>query len=147
MPTYINILNNDLSGKNPDQISDLINLEILDLSANQLIVEIPASLANLHFLHTFSITSNKLQGPIPSVTQLQSFDASDYEGNPGLCSPPLLNQCPHIAGNKGDRDIHDEEKGACSPMASYKCGAWLHYQILGSLWFSSCQQPLEICIF
>ncbi|KAB1227868.1 Tyrosine-sulfated glycopeptide receptor 1 [Morella rubra] len=105
----------DLDGKIPDQISDLTNLEILDLSANQLTGEIPASLANLHFLNTFSIASNKLHGPIPSGTQLQSFDASDYEGNPGLCGPPLPNQCPDITDYKGDRDIHDEQKGHAVP--------------------------------
>ncbi|KAB1209593.1 Receptor-like protein 2 [Morella rubra] len=72
---------NNFFGKIPNQISELTNLERLFLSANQLTGEIPASLGNLHFLNMFRIASNKLHGPIPPGTQLQSFDASDYEGN------------------------------------------------------------------
>ncbi|KAB1227897.1 Tyrosine-sulfated glycopeptide receptor 1 [Morella rubra] len=97
----ISVANNSLNGSIPIEIGHLKQL--------QLTGEIPASLANLHFLNMFSIASNKLHGPIPSGTQLQSFDAINYEGNPGLCGPPLPNQCPYIIGNKGDNDIHDEK--------------------------------------
>jgi hypothetical protein len=54
-----------------------------------------------------------LHGPIPSGTQLQSFDASAYEGNPGLCGPPLPHECAHIVSNKGD--IRDEDDGPRIP--------------------------------
>ncbi|KAB1209595.1 Receptor-like protein 2 [Morella rubra] len=114
---------NNFFGKIPNQISELTNLERLFLSANQLTGEIPASLGNLHFLNMFRIASNKLHGPIPPGTQLQSFDASDYEGNSGLCGPPLPNQCSHITGNKDDKDIyHDEENRHAVP--------WLHISIV-----------------
>jgi Leucine-rich repeat (LRR) protein len=100
---------NNFSGSIPNQISELTNLEVLDLSANRLSGELPASLSSLHFLHVFSVANNNLHGPIPSGTQLQSFDASAYEGNPGLCGPPLLHECAHIVSNKGD--IRDEDNG------------------------------------
>jgi len=60
-------------------------------------------------LAKFSIANNNLHGPIPSGTQLQSFDAFAYEGNHGLCGPPLPHECAHIVSN--NRDIRDEDNG------------------------------------
>ncbi|XP_059430118.1 receptor-like protein 2 [Corylus avellana] len=59
------------------------------------------------------LTDNNLHGPIPLGTQLQSFDASAYEGNPGLCGPPLPHDCDHIVSNK--EDIQDEDDGPKIP--------------------------------
>ncbi|XP_040992581.1 receptor-like protein 3 [Juglans microcarpa x Juglans regia] len=105
----LNLSHNYFSGNIPDQISELTNLERLDLSANQLSGEIPKSFASLHFLHEFSVANNNLYGEIPSGTQLQSFDVSAYEGNPGLCGAPLPYECaPILHSNK---DIQDEDDG------------------------------------
>ncbi|XP_035541524.1 receptor-like protein 2 [Juglans regia] len=93
----------------PNQISEPTNLERLDLSANQLSGEIPKSFASLHFFHEFSVASNNLRRAIPSGTQLQSFDVSSYEGNPGLCGAPLPCKCAHIL--RSNKDIQDEEDG------------------------------------
>jgi hypothetical protein len=60
-------------------------------------------------LAKFSIANNNLHGPMPSGTQLQSFDAFAYEGNHGLCGPPLPHECAHIVSN--NRDIRDEDNG------------------------------------
>jgi Leucine-rich repeat (LRR) protein len=108
----------------PNQISELTNLERLDLSANQLSDEIQASLTCLHFLSHFSVAYNNLHGPIPQGTQLQSFGASAYEGNPGLCGLPLL-ECAHIVTNNGGKDIQNEERQAWIAMVSYLCGSQL----------------------
>jgi hypothetical protein len=108
----------------PNQISELTNLERLDLSANQLSDEIQASLTSLHFLSHFSVAYNNLHGPIPQGTQLQSFGASAYEGNPGLCGLPLL-ECAHIVTNNGGKDIQNEERQAWIAMVSYLCGSQL----------------------
>jgi Leucine-rich repeat (LRR) protein len=105
----LDLSHNNFSGNIPDQLSELTNLEELDLFENRLSGEIPASLSSLHFLHRFSVANNNLHGPIPSGTQLQSFDASAYEGNPGLCGPPFPHECAHIVNN--NRDIRDEDNG------------------------------------
>jgi Leucine-rich repeat (LRR) protein len=96
----LDLSHNNFSGSIPYQMSELTNLERVNLSANRLSGEIPTSLSSLHFLSKFSVANNNLHGPIPSGTQLQSFDASAYEGNPGLCGPPLPHECAHIVSNK-----------------------------------------------
>ncbi|XP_059451661.1 receptor-like protein 3 [Corylus avellana] len=106
---HLDLSHNKFSGSIPNEMSQLTNLEILDLSANQFSGEIPASLSSLHFLNNFSVANNNLHGPIPSGTQLQSFDVSAYEGNLGLCGPPLLDECAHIVRTKNDTG--DEENG------------------------------------
>jgi hypothetical protein len=104
----LNLSHNNFLGSIPNQISELTNLEELGLSGNQLSGEITASLASLHFLSQLSVANNNLHGSIPSGTQLQSFSASSYEGNVGLCGPPLP-ECAHIVSNNGDKKIQDEE--------------------------------------
>jgi hypothetical protein len=103
----LDLSHNNFSGNIPDQLSELTNLERLDLSENRLSGEIPTSLSNLHFLSKFSVANNNLYGSIPLGTQLQSFDVSAYEGNPGLCGPPLPYECAHIDSN--NEDIRDED--------------------------------------
>ncbi|XP_035541523.1 receptor-like protein 3 [Juglans regia] len=111
----LDLSHNSFSGNIPSQISELTNLEDLDLSENQLSGEIPASLTSLNFLHNLSVAGNKLHGEIPSGTQLQSFDASAYKGNPGLCGDPLP-KCGNLTRDMSrDKDIHDEEDGDSIP--------------------------------
>ncbi|KAG7951045.1 hypothetical protein I3843_13G146900 [Carya illinoinensis] len=110
----LDLSHNNFSGNIPSQISELTNLEDLDLSANKLSGEIPASLKSSNFLHNLSVADNELYGEIPSGTQLQSFDASTYKGNPGLCGAPLP-KCGHLTNDSRDNDIHDEEDGDSIP--------------------------------
>jgi Leucine-rich repeat (LRR) protein len=105
----LDLSHNNFSGNIPNQLSKLTNLETLYLSENRLSGEIPASLSSLHFLRDFSVATNDLRGPIPSGTQIQSFDASAYEGNPRLCGLPLPYECAHIVNN--NIDIWDGDNG------------------------------------
>ncbi|XP_071926005.1 receptor-like protein EIX2 isoform X2 [Coffea arabica] len=89
-----NLSKNHLNGRIPQKIGNLKQLETLDLSMNELNGEIPPSLSGLNSLSSLNLSYNKLSGPIPSGNQLQTLtDPSIYEGNIGLCGKPL-NSCP-----------------------------------------------------
>ncbi|XLR10077.1 hypothetical protein S83_038015 [Arachis hypogaea] len=84
------------------------SLESIDFSGNQLTGEIPQSITNLNFLNKLDLSYNHLEGKIPTGTQLQSFEASDFVGNK-LCGPPLLLNCT-MDGKVPDDDASDNEK-------------------------------------
>jgi hypothetical protein len=67
------------------------NIESLDISNNKFFGEIPQSMSLLNFLDYLNISCNNFDGKIPMGTQLQSFNASSYIGNPKLCGAPLNN--------------------------------------------------------
>nr|CAN64389.1 hypothetical protein VITISV_018647 [Vitis vinifera] len=90
----LNLSSNNLIGSIPTTIGQLKLLDVLDLSQNQLNGRIPDTLSQIADLSVLDLSNNTLLGKIPLGTQLQSFDASTYEGNPGLCGPPLLKRCP-----------------------------------------------------
>ncbi|XP_034223713.1 receptor-like protein 2 [Prunus dulcis] len=107
----LSLHSNNFSGIIPDQISNLKNLEVLYLNMNHLSGIIPSSLASLNFLKEFNVSYNNLGGSIPTSTQLQSFEASAFEGNPKLCGAPLPNKCEPNKGidadNKNNEDVHN----------------------------------------
>ncbi|RVW94638.1 LRR receptor-like serine/threonine-protein kinase GSO1 [Vitis vinifera] len=90
----LNLSRNNLIGSIPTTIGQLKLLDFLDLSQNQLNGRISENLSQIAGLSVLDLSNNTLSGKIPLGTQLQSFDASTYEGNPGLCGPPLLKRCP-----------------------------------------------------
>ncbi|KAJ4706240.1 Leucine-rich repeat receptor protein kinase [Melia azedarach] len=90
----LNLSRNSLTGPIPPKIGRLTFLNSLDLSQNQLNGTIPESFSHSRHLGVLNLSDNNLSGKIPSSTQLQSFDASAYIGNPELCGLPLPNKCP-----------------------------------------------------
>ncbi|KAK6943460.1 Leucine-rich repeat-containing N-terminal, plant-type [Dillenia turbinata] len=90
----LNLSGNAFTGYIPSSLGNLKQLESLDLSHNQLTGKIPSQLANLNFLSYLNLAFNDLVGLIPRGTQIQSFSAASFEGNKGLCGPPLTVDCP-----------------------------------------------------
>uniref|UniRef100_A0A7N0TX32 Leucine-rich repeat-containing N-terminal plant-type domain-containing protein n=1 Tax=Kalanchoe fedtschenkoi TaxID=63787 RepID=A0A7N0TX32_KALFE len=106
----LNLSGNHISGYIPETIGLLQKLESLDLSNNALDGHIPQSLASITSLDHLNLSHNNLSGPIPTKNQFQTFnDPSIYEGNPGLCGIPLSKVCnPH----KPNKDHHsDDDRG------------------------------------
>ncbi|XP_028760800.1 receptor-like protein EIX1, partial [Neltuma alba] len=89
----LNLSRNKLSGKIPPKIGNLGSLEFLDLSRNRLSGPIPQSLAHIDRLSVLDLSNNHLSENIPKGTQLQSFNATSYEGNLDLCGAPLNKKC------------------------------------------------------
>ncbi|XP_044473281.1 receptor-like protein 33 [Mangifera indica] len=100
----LNLSHNALTGPIPSSMGNLLQLESLDLSANMLTGVIPSELARLSFLSVLNLSKNCLAGRIPVGTQLQTFSASSFEGNEGLCGPPLTNNCP-TNSSKSERSV------------------------------------------
>ncbi|RHN57541.1 putative non-specific serine/threonine protein kinase [Medicago truncatula] len=89
----LNLSNNNLNGEITSKIGRLTSLEFLDLSRNHFSGLIPPSLAKIDCLSLLNLLDNNRSGRIPIGTQLQSFNASNYEGNVDLCEKPLDKKC------------------------------------------------------
>ncbi|KAJ1394204.1 Leucine-rich repeat [Sesbania bispinosa] len=104
----LNLSTNNLTGLIPANIGHMELLESLDLSRNHLYGRMPSSFSNLSFLSYMNLSFNNLSGKIPLSSQIQSFDASTFVGNSGLCGPPLINHCPgDMISPVGRPDKHD----------------------------------------
>ncbi|XP_024630537.1 receptor-like protein EIX1 [Medicago truncatula] len=90
----LNLSRNNLSGEIILNIGNFKSLEFLDLSRNHLSGEIPSSLARIDRLTMLDLSNNQLYGKVPVGTQLQTFNASSFEGNSNLCGEPLDRKCP-----------------------------------------------------
>ncbi|KAK2656243.1 hypothetical protein Ddye_009295 [Dipteronia dyeriana] len=89
----LNLSHNALTGPIPSSMGELQHIESMDFSVNNLSGVIPTQLAKLNFLSFLNLSYNHLVGRIPTSTQLQTFSPISFEGNEGLCGPPLTNEC------------------------------------------------------
>ncbi|CAI9290214.1 unnamed protein product [Lactuca saligna] len=110
----LNLSKNALLGEIPQKIGQMKKLLTLDISRNSLSGGIPPSMSQMTFLGYLNVSSNNLSGRIPSSTQLQSFQPSSYDGNSGLCGPPLSRKClgdeesqvlSVVGKSEGDEDL------------------------------------------
>ncbi|XP_039158294.1 putative receptor-like protein kinase At3g47110 [Eucalyptus grandis] len=71
---------NQISGEIPEEIGNLVNLEVLFLNFNQLSGVIPSNLGNLQNLKKLGLSRNNLRGTIPSslgnLTEMINLDLS-----------------------------------------------------------------------
>ncbi|XP_051204155.1 uncharacterized protein [Lolium perenne] len=110
----LNLSWNHLSGKIPVKIGAMKSLESLDLSRNNLSGEIPTSLSDLTYLSSLDLSYNNLAGRIPTGRQLDTLYTerpSMYNGNTGLCGPPLEKSCPSNNGLEHGNQQDGSENG------------------------------------
>lgn len=105
----LNLSRNHITGQIPDNISNLIELSSLDLSNNRLSGPIPPSLTRLTALSYLNLSNNNLSGKIPVGYQFETFNASSFSGNPGLCGTPIPVMCQDTESSDEGR-AEDESK-------------------------------------
>ncbi|XP_059635695.1 receptor kinase-like protein Xa21 [Cornus florida] len=71
-------------------MSNLISLEFLDLSGNNLSGDIPKSLEKLRYLQYLNVSFNRLQGEIPTGGCFNNFTAQSFMYNDVLCGVSRL---------------------------------------------------------
>jgi len=90
----LNLSRNNFHGEIPSGIGNLNSLEFLDLSRNKFSGNIPSTLPNIDSLGVLDLSNNNLSGRIPQGRHFETFDASCFEGNIGLCGKQLNKSCP-----------------------------------------------------
>ncbi|CAI9290010.1 unnamed protein product [Lactuca saligna] len=105
----LDLSKNALFGEIPQKIGEMKNLLTLDLSRNSFSGRMPSSMSQMSLLNYLDVSFNNLSGRIPTSTQLQSFQTSRYNGNIGLCGPPLTKKCPGDEGLKVPLVIDESE--------------------------------------
>lgn len=108
----LNLSRNHLSGKIPDDIGAMKSLQSLDLSMNRISGEIPMSLSDLTFLSSLDLSCHNLVGRIPQGHQLDTLypnNPSMYDGNGGLCGPPLQRNCSAPKLGSQNKSVNDSE--------------------------------------
>ncbi|WJZ95413.1 hypothetical protein VitviT2T_014186 [Vitis vinifera] len=105
----LNLSRNHITGHIPENISRLHQLSSLDLSSNMFFGVIPRSMSSLSALGYLNLSYNNFSGVIPFIGQMTTFNASVFEGNPGLCGAPLDTKCQGEGLDGGQKNVVDEK--------------------------------------
>ncbi|KAB2068352.1 hypothetical protein ES319_A08G025100v1 [Gossypium barbadense] len=111
-----NFSHNNFTGPIPALFGNLVALESLDLSSNKLSGGIPSQMTNLTFLEVLNLSNNNLVGPIPYENQFDTFDNDSYSGNLGLYGLPLSKQCVNHQGPDPPSPLVVEHEGSKIPF-------------------------------
>ncbi|MBA0645060.1 hypothetical protein Goklo_013198, partial [Gossypium klotzschianum] len=112
----LNFSHNYFTGPIPTSFGNLVALESLDLSSNKFSGGIPSQMTNLTFLEVLDLSNNKLVGPIPHGNQFDTFDNNSYNSNLGLCGLPLSKQCVNQRGPDPPSPFVVEHEGPKIPF-------------------------------
>uniref|UniRef100_A0A5B7CBE9 Protein kinase domain-containing protein n=1 Tax=Davidia involucrata TaxID=16924 RepID=A0A5B7CBE9_DAVIN len=111
---------NNFTGEIPSSLSQLPNLIELHLENNQFSGAIPP--LGQPTLKSFDVSNNALKGEIPDT--LSKFNASSFEGNPGLCGAKLGKACDQSNRYMGN-DSNNTENDYYNESNSNKIAAGL----------------------
>ncbi|XP_060217093.1 receptor-like protein EIX2 [Lycium barbarum] len=101
---------NEITGRIPEDIERMQQLETLDLSSNNISGSIPLSMTSITLLCYLNLSYNNLGGPIPTTNQFGTFtNPSSFEGNPELCGKPLITDCSLPRKKEMETKIEDDE--------------------------------------
>ncbi|KAI3519787.1 hypothetical protein L1887_09003 [Cichorium endivia] len=151
---YLKILdlgNNQLNGTFPSWLGDLPRLQVLVLKSNGFVGNLPRNLFQNFNARKVMVRA----GPKPEYLniggvyysihlvvkegkQFNTFEASSFEGNLGLCGFPLPNHCKHESSLQleGDGDEEESEFTWKVAMLGYECGILIGL-VLGYVMFST----------
>ncbi|KAK8506352.1 hypothetical protein V6N12_034088 [Hibiscus sabdariffa] len=108
----LNFSQNNFTGPIPASFGNLVALESLDLSSNKLNGSIPSQMTKLTFLAVLNLSENNLVGPIPHGNQFDTFDNDSYIDNLGLCGLPLSKQCDNHGVAEPPEPLVAEHEGS-----------------------------------
>ncbi|KAL7210989.1 hypothetical protein ACSBR2_013972 [Camellia fascicularis] len=118
---YVNIIDlsrNNLMGEIPEGITSLTALETLNLSWNRLTRSIPEKIGNIGLLETVDLSNNNLSGPIP-----QSISSLTFLNHLNLSHNNLSGRIP--SGNQlqtlDDSSIYAKNPLLCGFLLPTKC--------------------------
>ena len=79
--TFIDLNDNNLSGRLPDNITELVSLKLLKFNLNRLSGKIPNTIGNLENLLVLDLSHNKLTRSIPNIGNLRQLQMLNLEKN------------------------------------------------------------------